>query len=332
MIRPVHWLAIVLLVFASVRAAAAPTAVDLLRVKEFWDLPVAADASGLNRTIVPDLRRVLAESPDRGTRLRATMLLCDLDGNRRVAPGLDPAVARKAFAAAMRHIEANLDDAAVARFGPEDGVSHATVTRRTDGAMAGVWVLIETVTPENRGGLNVRVDPDTGKVDRVDVWGRGRGPVIIEIVAAAPAVAPPGKPMGLKLLVRNVSAAAVRLGDARSPARWGLTATDDAGRTWDAVVGDPPAGPAAKPADDAAVVIAPAGSESIVRTIVSWAPRGEREKGDPPADGLPAGRYVLRATLHPPVNFEEAGAILTPVHARPVGMTVAEKPVGPRVP
>ncbi|HYE18664.1 MAG TPA: hypothetical protein VEA69_09480 [Tepidisphaeraceae bacterium] len=303
MIRPVHSLAFVLLVvLASARAAAAPTAVDLLRAADFWDLPVAADATPLNRTIVPDLRKVAAESPDRALRLRATLLLCDLAGNHRVAPGLDPAAARKAFAAAMRHLEANLDDAAVAHFGPEDGVSHATVTRRTDGAMAGVWVLIETVAPENRGGLNVRVDPNTGKVDRVDVWGRGRGPVLIEIAPATPVVAPPARPMGLKLLLRNVSRAAVRLGDARSPALWGLTATDDAGRTWDAVVGDPPADPLAanEPAADAAVVIAPGGSESIARTIISWSRASTPTRATcpptafPPVDTSCARRFIRR--------------------------------------
>lgn len=163
--------ALVTLCRAQINPAEESRARQILHDRNFW-LNDGRDFSHMyNPTTAADIVKI-AKDPlsDPATRLRAQKLALDLAGNSRHAKSLAVDAARFAVSAAMSHIEKNLGEPHVARFGPEQGLTHLTVSR--DGPL--IWVLIESV--DRHGGLNISIDPTQWTVVNVNPWGEKAKP------------------------------------------------------------------------------------------------------------------------------------------------------------
>lgn len=166
---------IALLTNAAGAAEPKPPADMLLAAKNFWQQTGAQFEHDLDADVAARIRG-MAQSNATGAelRLRAVKVACDLAGNSR--PGnVPPAEAQRAVAIAMAHVEAHLGDETVRKFSPQLGFTHLTVSHDPADGRA-IWVLIETTDPARRGGLNIEVDPKTGKVLMIHQWGKVTAP------------------------------------------------------------------------------------------------------------------------------------------------------------
>lgn len=125
---------------------------------------------------VENLKAIAAQDPDARLRLRAHLLLCEQAGHRRDATDLPAETLQKLTADVFQHLENHAAEEAIARFDPAEGFTHLTTSRR-DGSSE-ISFLMENIPtpgqPPMRGGLNVSVDPDTGRVTGVQHWGDTR--------------------------------------------------------------------------------------------------------------------------------------------------------------
>lgn len=180
---------------STLRAADASTQVDgadrrrqasdLLSAADFWDTTGSRSTHDFATDMVEQLKRISGDAnAPASLRLRAFKLVCDINGKSRTSGKIDAADIQRATAAAMKYLEANLGDATVAKFGPELGITHISVTPHS--ANPDIWVLVEDVNVERRGGLNIQVGRDDFKVKHVKHWGK----VIERPAAGAAAIAP----------------------------------------------------------------------------------------------------------------------------------------------
>ncbi|MFI5382050.1 MAG: hypothetical protein ACHRHE_22370 [Tepidisphaerales bacterium] len=117
------------------------------------------------------MRELAAMSNDAVVRIRANKIVCDLHGRMRIPDGIPPARAAEAIEAAFRHLETNLKDPTIASFRPELGFTHIGLAQR-DKDDGNLWLLMEVVDPVlPNGGLNVRWNGRTVKIDKVEHWG-----------------------------------------------------------------------------------------------------------------------------------------------------------------
>jgi hypothetical protein len=157
------------------------TAAELLAAADFWDTTGSQFEHKLDAAIAADVRR-LADDPaaNRATRLRAMKLAADMEGNSRVTKQFTPQQAASAVRAAMKHLEARLADRKGASM-PPCRFTHLTISPNANDA-GGVWVLIESVEPQQSGGMNIRVDGKTWAVTKVDVWGQWKNTIADELL------------------------------------------------------------------------------------------------------------------------------------------------------
>lgn len=163
---------------ANVRAAdkehpLPPTAEELLGAKDFWLTTGAAAKHDFDEKQMAEIRRLATQSPKPVIRIRASKLVCDLDGHFKIAQRVSAELATKAVGAAFTHLESSLADATVAKFAPEKGFTHYAASTRDDkDQLDSVWILVESVDLKNPGGgLNLRYDIKSGKIDKVEQWG-----------------------------------------------------------------------------------------------------------------------------------------------------------------
>ncbi|HSU69436.1 MAG TPA: hypothetical protein VLJ39_21300 [Tepidisphaeraceae bacterium] len=157
--------------------ATEPALVSVIAAPDFWATTGTAkpapqaDKAAWER----ELRNIASTSDQPAMRIRALKLLCDLDGHFNTASGLKKDQALAATATAFTWLEAHLKDAEVAKYAPELGFTHVTLSRRS-GDAKGIWVLIESAAlpPGFSGGLNVRFDEQTGTIDHFSRWGEVR--------------------------------------------------------------------------------------------------------------------------------------------------------------
>ena len=125
---------------------------------------------------VESLKAIATQDPDVRLRLRAHLLLCEQAGHRRDATDLPAETLQKLTADVFQHLENHAAEEAIARFAPAEGFTHLTTSRR-DGTSE-ISFLLENIPapgqPPMRGGLNVSVDPDTGRVTGIQHWGDSR--------------------------------------------------------------------------------------------------------------------------------------------------------------
>lgn len=159
----------------TIRAAdALPPEDNVLSARDFWDKTGSQSKHEFDEKTIAMIRKTAADSTaEPALRLRATKIACDLAGNSRINDRINAETRASATAAAFKHLEANLADETVRKFSPELGITHMTFSPRA-GDADGIWVLIESLEPERTSGLNIRVDPKTGKVTKIDHWGKVR--------------------------------------------------------------------------------------------------------------------------------------------------------------
>jgi hypothetical protein len=143
----------------------------MLSADDFWAKDGATTKHAFDAQTLDELKK-LSETADRpAIRIRAHKLLCDVAEHTRIAPGMNDADAARAVAISFEYLETHLADPAIAKYAPQAGFSHLTVGS-TSGA-GPTWLLMETVgnRPGFNGGLNIRYDLKTSKVQEVKHWG-----------------------------------------------------------------------------------------------------------------------------------------------------------------
>jgi len=160
---------------ASVPSTVPTTFIGSLWADDFWTTTGNSADHPQDEATLTELRRLSVAADRPAVRLRAIKLLCDLKGNSRFAAGMKKDDAAQAVAVAFSWLEGHLADPEVAKYAPEAGFTHMTLSRMSDDNR-GIWVLIETsaLPPAFNGGLNIRFDPKTGTVTKVKQWGSVR--------------------------------------------------------------------------------------------------------------------------------------------------------------
>jgi hypothetical protein len=161
----------------TTRPASMLTPTGALAANDFWaksaDLSAEHPADALS---VEELEQLAEASNPIPVRIRAYKLLCDRAGHGKISPDVRKEDAAGAVAKAFAWLEAHHADAEVAKFSPQSGFTHYTVSHRS-GDADGIWILIETVSlpPGFSGGLNIRFDLKSKTVTSCDRWGEVRG-------------------------------------------------------------------------------------------------------------------------------------------------------------
>jgi hypothetical protein len=160
----------------------------IIAAKDFWDTTGSRFVHDLDAADRARIQRLAQDrNADAATRLRATELACDLAGHSTANAAFAADKASRAVAAAMKHLESHLADPTIAKFGPELGITHLTVSERA-GDGAGIWVLVESAAGDDSGGLNVRVDPANWNVTQVEQWGKVRARPALPVADTGQAV------------------------------------------------------------------------------------------------------------------------------------------------
>lgn len=147
-------------------------ALKVVTAKDFWDTTGHENEHTLNEAMHTELQNIATNGQAKPElRLRAGKLLCDLAGHNRHAPEFAAEHAAQAMTVGMKYLESNFGDETVRKFSPELGFTHLSISRKSDDP-AGMWFLIESVEPARNGGLNLRIDPATWKVTKVEHWGK----------------------------------------------------------------------------------------------------------------------------------------------------------------
>lgn len=153
----------------------APAAVLVLSSSDFWsNLGSSAGDHQKDMPSQAELQRIAAGHDKAAIRLRAWKLLCDLAGHTHLQADLSGEEPQRVTAVAFTWLEGHLSDAEVAKYSPQSGFAHLTLSVRPgDDA---VWVLLETVQlpPGFNGGLNFRYDRKTNAISSCDRWGEIR--------------------------------------------------------------------------------------------------------------------------------------------------------------
>jgi hypothetical protein len=159
----------------SVPSTLPTTVIGMLSADDFWATSSDVAERPLDQASLAELQRLSVAADRPALRLRATKLLCELNGNSRVDPSFKKDQAAHAVAVAFAWLEGHLADPEVAKYAPEAGFTHVTVSRMS-GEKDDIWVLIETAAlpPGFNGGLNVRFNPKTDTVSEVKHWGATR--------------------------------------------------------------------------------------------------------------------------------------------------------------
>lgn len=146
------------------------TTMRTLSATDFWQNEGAASKHDLDDAALDRLGKLVDNSAERPEiRLRAAKLLCDHNGHSRFNPNLSEADNARAVTTAFEYLEAHFADAEVAKYAPQRGFSHMTIS--FDGNAH--WVLIETAGGSHsfNGGLNIGVDIKAAKVTTIKQWG-----------------------------------------------------------------------------------------------------------------------------------------------------------------
>jgi beta-lactamase regulating signal transducer with metallopeptidase domain len=123
------------------------------------------------------LRELAGSSDDTAVRIRAFKLLADHDNRTRYSKDFAEQQVLEAVEGVFRHLETHTNDEMVAKFRPELGFTHITVSKRA-ADQGSVWVLIEVVDSVlPSGGLNIRWSSTTKTVNKIEHWGANRNPL-----------------------------------------------------------------------------------------------------------------------------------------------------------
>jgi hypothetical protein len=162
------------------KLAAAEPADEIARLFKADDFWARTGASQTHETITPqdsDAVRQLAGTADSSVvRIRAFKVLADLYGRTRYSSDIPQPQSLEAVEGVFYHLERHANDAVVSKFRPELGFTHVSLSQRSDDPSS-LWVLIEStdgVLPS--GGLNIRWNPTSKSVDRIEHWGANRKP------------------------------------------------------------------------------------------------------------------------------------------------------------
>jgi hypothetical protein len=154
-----------------------PSALVLVSSADFWKNTGTANKHNFDDDTITELQNLVDKAPRPEYRLRAAKLLCDQNGHSRLNEKLNDAQNAAAVATAFEYLEAHLADAEIAKYSPQRGFTHMTISEAGDGPGI-IWVLIETAGSRGTfsGGLNIRVDLKAVKVTSVKQWGQVRPP------------------------------------------------------------------------------------------------------------------------------------------------------------
>jgi hypothetical protein len=163
---------------ARIAAAEEPTVAELARIlqaDDFWSHTGAKRVHAeIPRHVAIHLRQFAGNSDNAVPRIRANKILLDLYGRSRQGAGLSDEQDAAIVEGSFRYLETHLSEDAVKQFRPELGFSHFTTTKRADD-LSGLWLLLEFVDGVlPSGGLNIRWNPETKSVDKVEHWGMTR--------------------------------------------------------------------------------------------------------------------------------------------------------------
>lgn len=143
----------------------------LLQAPDFWSRTGArVSHPAISDRDLAAIRELAGTAQDPVVRIRARKILADVAGHTRYSQQVPEGQVLEAVEAGFWYLETHLDDKTVAQFHPESGFSHVTVSPRSgDGA---VWLLIEAAGGSSyAGGLNIRYQPTSKTVDKVEHWG-----------------------------------------------------------------------------------------------------------------------------------------------------------------
>lgn len=166
--------ALVMTVRAADKDNSGPRKVEeLLGAEDFWSTTGVAVKHDFDEKQITEIRQLATQSPEPVIRIRASKLVCDLDGRGLKAASPVPAeMAAKVVGTAFTYLESNLMDATVSKFAPGAGFTHYHVTTRDKEDADHLWFLIEEVGKDKpSGGLNLRFDIKTNKVVKIEHWG-----------------------------------------------------------------------------------------------------------------------------------------------------------------
>jgi hypothetical protein len=137
---------------------------ELLKAKDFWQTTGLRDGRKWTDGEVEQLRGLVATSPDAVVRLRGDKILADLDKKGRFGAKQEAIVT-----AGFRYLEKNLKTAPVKTLCVEQGLTHYTVSTKSDGTL---WLLVEHVESKGfNGGLNLKWDGTKKDITKMEAWG-----------------------------------------------------------------------------------------------------------------------------------------------------------------
>jgi hypothetical protein len=136
--------------------------VKVLESKDFWETAGKKDGRKWTAEELKQLENFNSSNQKAMLRLRANKVLVDLAGHGRYRQQ-DEAVVSAGF----RYLEEKLQEKPVKKLIAEQGFTHYTISKKTDGTQ---WFLIEHVeTGGFNGGLNLKVDEED--ITDMQSWG-----------------------------------------------------------------------------------------------------------------------------------------------------------------